>query len=49
MQQLRCRLQLRVQFDPWRRNFHMLRVWLKKEKKKKNSGKCSGNKSKFIG
>ena len=28
--------QLQLGFDAWSRNFHMLQVWLKKKKKKKN-------------
>ena len=35
--QLWCRLQLRLRFDPWSRNFHMLWVWLKEKKLNKQS------------
>ena len=33
--QLWCRLQLRLGFSPWPRNFHMPQVWLKKPERKK--------------
>ena len=40
--QLRCKLKLRLGFDPWPRNFHMPWVWPKnKDKNKKNALKKS--------
>ena len=35
LMQLWLRLHLRLGFDPWPRNFHVLCVWPKKKKKKK--------------